>query len=256
MPTSSTSDSAPTVRASSVVEDRGTVRRDALRVGRWSVSGTVKVAGDVEAEEMDVRGLVTVGGKLSTGTLRARGTLEVARSLEGRGLVQLHGTLRTGSTAHATDLTVRGTVRTVGALTVDRGASVDGSLDAPEVAVGSLNLKGVARIPGPLRALEVTVASTGTSQFGTVLARTVRLHGKPPSLVDKVFFRERVVSVDRIEADSVDLEGVQVAFVRAPTIVLGRGCHVTEVEGRVVRQHPSSHVGPESRTPPPYGLRR
>jgi len=62
--------------------------------------------------------------------------------------------------------------------------------------------------------------------------------------------------VDRIEAESVKLEGVKVAFVRAPQVILGRGCHVTEVDGTIVRRHPSSHVGPESRSLPPYGLRR
>lgn len=238
------------------LDDRGTVRRDAVRAGRWSISGTAKVAGDVEVEEGRGRGQITVGGKVRAGVFLTHGTFDVTGLVEVRGLLRVRGTLRAAATVHAGDLTLAGIARSAGAVKVDRVASVVGTLDTPEVSAGAFRLKGVARIPGALRATEVSAELKETSRFGPVIAREVRIHGKPPNLVDKALFHDRVVSVERIEADSVDLEGVEVAFIRAPRIVLGRDCHVTEVEGTIVRRHPSSHVGPESRTPPPYGLRR
>jgi cytoskeletal protein CcmA (bactofilin family) len=250
------SKSVPPLEVPATLDDRGTVRRDAVRAGRWSISGTVKVAGDVEAREVIARGQVTVGGKARAGAFQTRGTVDVSGPVEVQGLFLVHGTLRAAATVHAVDLTVEGIARSAGTVKVDRVASVVGTLDAPEVAAGAFRLQGVARIPGTLRAVEVSAELKDTSRFGPVIAREVRIHGKPSNLVDKALFHDRNVSVDRIEADSVDLEGVKVAFIRSPRIILGRDCHVTEVEGTIVRRHPSSHVGPESRTPPPYGLRR
>jgi hypothetical protein len=104
--------------------------------------------------------------------------------------------------------------------------------------------------------LSVDATFREASELGPIEARSVRLRGTLPNLVDKVFFHERKVVVERIDAESVDLAGVEVALVRAPKIVLGRGCHVTTAEGTIVSQHPSSTVGPESKSPPPFGLRR
>ena len=56
---------------------------------------------------------------------------------------------------------------------------------------------------------------------------------------------------DVVEIVSCSLEGV-----RAGEIVLGRNAHVGTVEGKVVRAHPSSRVGPESWSRPPPGLSR
>jgi len=239
-----------------VLDDRGAVRRGSVRAARWSVSGRAKVAGDVDAGEIVNRGLLSVGGRLSAGSVRSRGSLDVEGPAEVRGLLALQGTLHAAATVHAAELTVHGSARCGGSVRVDRLATVDGTLEAPDLTTGALRLEGVAHLPGSVRAVEVNATLREASEFGQVLARVVRLHGKLPNLVDKVFFHERVVSVLRIEADSVDLEGVDVAFIRSPRVVLGRGCHVTEVEGTVVRQHSSSHVGPESRTPVPFGLRR
>lgn len=239
-----------------VLDDRGSVRRGSVRAGRWSVSGTAKVAGDVEVGEIVSRGQLSVGGKLSAGAFRCRGTLAVTGAVDVRGPFGLHGTMHAASTVHAVNFEVDGFARCAGSLRVDRVLSVDGTLEAPDLTAGALRLQGAARLPGPVRAVEVRADLRETSEFGPVVARVVRLHGRPPNLVDKVRFRDCAVTVQRIEADSVDLEGVAVAFVRSPQIVLGRGCHVTEVEGTVVRQHPSSYVGPESRTPAPFGLRR
>jgi cytoskeletal protein CcmA (bactofilin family) len=247
---------APPTEPSGVLDDRGTTRRDTVRATRWSVSGTAKVAGDVRVGDATSRGTLSVGGTLSAGSFRARGTLDVEGPMDVRGPCTVRGSLRAGATVHAVDLDLEGVARCGGAVTVDRVASVEGTLEAPQVNAGALRLKGSARIPGAVHATEVTAELKETSVVGPITARVVRLHAKLPNLVDKALFHERVVSVDRIEAETVELEGVKAAFVRSPHILLGRGCHVTEVEGTIVRQHPSSHVGPESRSPRPYGLRR
>ena len=238
------------------MNDRGVVRRDTVTTDRWTIAGTAKVAKDVTVDALGLRGTLSIGGRLSAATLRGRGTLEVEGPIEIRGALALAGTLRAAAPVHVTDLDVRGTMRCSRALAVDRLGSIEGRLEASDVTSGILHLKGSGQIPGRIQSGAVTATLRETSTFGTIVGQTVQMHGKLPSVVDKVFFREYPVTVDRIEAESVSLEGVEAAFVHAPQIALGRGCHVTEVEGTVVRRHPSSYVGPESRTPPPYGLRR
>jgi cytoskeletal protein CcmA (bactofilin family) len=241
---------------SGAIDERGTIRHDSVRVARWSVTGTAKVTGSVEVGTADVRGTLAVGGRLSADRLRSRGNLEVEGPVEVRGLFSSRGALRLAGSAHATDLDLDGTARFAGAVTVDRTCSVRGVLHAPALAVGVLRVVGAAHVPGEVRALSVDASFREASELGRIEARTVRLRGRLPNLVDKVFFHERTVVVERIEAESVDLAGVEVGLVRAQKVVLGRGCHVTAVEGTIVAQHSSSTVGPESKSPPPYGLRR
>jgi cytoskeletal protein CcmA (bactofilin family) len=257
--TSSAPPTPPPVPASvptATIRDRGTVARDAIRAARWTVDGTVKVAKDVEAQAIELRGIVTIGGRLAAGTIRGRGTLEVEGSIEVAERLKLGGRLRAMTTVRAGELDVAGDVLSTGPVRVERSAVVEGRLEAKEVTAATLQLTGAARIPGHTQATVLSATFKESSSFGTIGGKAITLRARPRNVVDKVRFRECDVTVDRIEAESVQLEEITVQFVRAPQIVLGRGCHVAGVEGTVVRQHPSSHVGPESRTPPPYGLRR
>jgi len=251
-----TSAPSPTPRPLGTVTDRGTVRHDSVRAARWSVAGTAKVTGSVEVGSARVRGTLAVGGRFSADEVDARGNLEVEGPLDVRGPFSSRGTLRLAAIAHAVDLDVEGVARFAGAVTVDRTSSVRGVLVAPSFTAGVLRIAGAAHIPGRVRALSVDATFHEASELGTIEARSVRLRGTVPGLVDKVFFHERKVVVERIDAESADLAGVDVGLVRAQKVFLGRGCHVTAVEGTVVSRHPSSTVGPESKSPPPYGLRR
>jgi len=241
---------------SGTIVDRGTVRHDSVRAARWSVTGTAKVTGPVDVGTADVRGTLAVGGRFSADQLRSRGNLEVEGPVEVRGSFSSRGTLRLAATVHAVDLDLAGVARIAGAVTVDRTATVRGILHAPALTVGVLRVEGAAHVPGAVRALSVDATFRETSELGRVEARSVRLRATRPNLVDKVFFHERTVVVERIDAETVDLAGVEVGLVRAQKIVLGRGCHVTAVEGTIVSRHPSSAVGPESKSPVPFGLRR
>lgn len=259
----SVSSAAPTAVAGTaplprdrLVRDRGSVRREEVRAGRWVAEGTVKVTRDVDAESAELQGLVSVGGRLTVGSVRARGTLEVEGAVELREHGRLQGDVRLAGPVHAAELELDGVGRLSGSLTVERTLTARGTLHAPSVTAGVVEVGGAVHIPGEVRALSATFHLTRSSDLGLVRARTVLVHARPPSLVDKVFFRDPTYRIDRIEADAVDLRGVDVGFVRGKSIVLGRDVHVTEAEGTIVRQHPSSLVGPESKSPPPYGLRR
>ena len=243
------------------IRDSGTVRRDSVRAASWTTTGMAKVQGDVDVEAGAASGLVSVAGKLTAVTFRARGTLEVVGAAEVRDQLSLEGTVHFGAGLHAGALESRGTLRCAGDLRVDRALSANGLVEAPSVHVGQFELTGSAEVPGDLEAtVSVRARFRGDSQIGTIRSKRVELHGPPtslvPTLLRKVFGGAATVHVDRVEADSVELSAVDVAFVHAREVVLGPGADVTAVEGTIVRQAPSSRVGPESRSPNPYGLTR
>jgi hypothetical protein len=238
------------------LHDSGTIRKESVDADRWVATGLIKVTGDANLGEGKLDGTVSLGGRLSATRVQYRGVFDVDAAVEASESLSGVGSLRVGSTVHTATADLKGTVRVSGALTVDRALTVHGSLVAPSATVGELSLEGDARIPGDLVALRVDAYLKENSSFARVRARSVTLRAKPPNLVEKVFFRRVSVSVARIEADEVELEAVEAKFVRAPKITLGREAHVTEYEGTIVKRHPSSRVGFESKSPPPYGLRR
>jgi cytoskeletal protein CcmA (bactofilin family) len=220
-----------------------------------------KVEGDVDVESGSATGVVTIGGKLSAGTFHSRGTLEVVGTAEIRDQLTLEGTVHFEAGLRAGALGLQGTLRCPADVRVDRVAHVTGTIEAPSAHVGLLDLTGGAEIPGDLESLlHVRAKFRGDSRIGAIRARSVVLAGPPsaliPTLFRKVFGGSAVVSIGRIEADTVELAAVDVEFVHAREITLGAGAHVRELEGTVVRRHPSSRVGPESRSPHPHGLSR
>jgi hypothetical protein len=252
---------APPPPLRGLVRDAGAVRRDSVRAARWIAAGTVKVTGDVTVTEAALRGLATIGGKFTADRCSVHGTLEVRGGVDVRTSATLEGTFRPLGPVHFGSAIARGVIRAVADLEVDRLFRVAGALEAPSLHTGALDLDGSATVPGEIVALAgVRAQFRADSQLGSISARSVSLQGPPPGLVPtilrKVFGGNATVSVERIEADHVELEAVTVEFVRSREVVLGPEAHVATVEGTIVRQHPSAHVGPESRTPPPPGLSR
>jgi hypothetical protein len=238
------------------IRDLGTVRRDSVDANRWTARGTVKVTGDVNVGAAELEGSVAIAGKVAAGAFRSRGTVEVEGPVDITGALETSGGLHAAGTVHAAEADLRGEVAVLGALSVDRVLRCRGSLAAPSLSVGGLSLQGEAQIPGDIVGNSVEARFTRNSVLWTVRARSVSLRARIPNLVEKVLGREMAVTIRRVEADAVVLEGVDVKFVRSPSITLGRDAHITEYEGTIVRQHPSARVGFESRSPRPYGLWR
>ena len=172
------------------------------------------------------------------------------------GAIVSSGNLRVRGIVHVGDGELRDRSRFDGAVRVDRALTVHGLFVAPSLKAGEFSLddRRRDRRRGGRRSGDGAVP--GTSHIGSIQAKSVILRVRAPNPVEMVLGRNLAVPIARIEAEMVDLEGVNVRFVRAREIVLGRGTHVTELEGHVVRRHASARVGPESRSPPPHGLTR
>jgi cytoskeletal protein CcmA (bactofilin family) len=238
------------------LHDQGVIRRESVRALSWWASGTAKVTGDVDVGDVRTFGTLSVGGQVLVNALESEGTLEVEGAVRVVGRLATHGDLRVTGMVHAGEASFDGTSRIGRDVSVDRSLVVRGQFAASAVRAREFRLEGAVDVPGAIEAVDVEVLLRGDSRLGTLRAGSVRIRRKPPNPIERVFGRSPPPRVERIEAEHVELEGVEVAFIRAPDIALGRDTQVTEVEGTIVRRHPSARIGPESRSPPPHGLSR
>ncbi len=238
------------------VRERGATLRTSVRAETWAARGLTKVVGSVEVGTGKLEGFVVVGEAISTRDLSVRGSLEVAGSITVSGELSLHGSIRAGGPLRAREAALTGTVR------ADSGAEVAGSLvargrfSAASVAARESRLAGVVQVPGEVRSADVDLELDEGSELGTVVGRTVRAAGPEGRTLDRLLGKSRHARIEWIEAESVTLEKVEVGAVRAREVVLGRDAHVGLLDATKVRAHASARVGPESRSPPPPGLRR
>jgi cytoskeletal protein CcmA (bactofilin family) len=218
--------------------------------------GAVKVTGEVDVGTGTILGALSVGGSLRADSFECRGPLDVEGTVTVTGPFSLEGPTHLVGAVHAGQATFSGTTRSARDISVDGILTVHGHFAAPSLHVGELRVDGALDIPGEIEAVNVDVRIRKPSRLGTIRARSVRLVRQGPNPVERVLGRAPPPAVVRIEAGRVELEGVEVAFVRSPEIVLGRDAQVTEFEGTITRRHPTARVGPESRSAPPHGLSR
>ncbi len=248
-PTPSAPPAAPA--RSGEIHDAGAVRRDSVRALRWTSTGASKILGDVEVDDANLAGLISIRGNVTGGSVAASGTLDIG------GFVRLTGTFRTSGTTkitqelRAADLDLAGATSVGGAIAATGRARWKGTLETTAgVTADRVEFEGRAAVDGAVVAKTVDGRLRDDSRIGSIAADTVRLV-RPTRL-----FGSGHLEVLTIEAREAELEGVHAQYVKAEKVILGPGCQVAQVDGTITRQHATSHVGPESKTPRPYGLMR
>ena len=239
------------VPRSGEVRDSGGARHDSIRAQRWVSEGAVKVLGDVEADVTEVRGLVSVQGRWTGGSAKVHGTLDAGGEVTLTGALELDGEAELARPLHAGSLNAAGAIRIHGSASLTGAVRSDGHLDvAGSLTATSVDFRGRLTVQEEIVTPRLVGQLRGESSARTIRAERVELRragrfGAPPHFW-----------VTLIEAKEAILEHVEVEVGRADRVDLGPGAQVARVEGTVVRQHPSAHVGPVSRTPAPYGLTR
>ncbi|MHB1435292.1 MAG: hypothetical protein ACYCPN_02450 [Thermoplasmata archaeon] len=253
---------------SKFLRDRGVVRYDTLTADAWRLQGAARILGDAEVGVAEVSDRVTIGGRLTADQVDADGLLEVHGPAGIAGRLRLKGTYRGDSEFHAGEAEIHGLAQFAGPVRVDRVLSVTGLLDAPRVDAGTVVVRGALRVRGDLSATLLDATLRGPSSVEHLTADTVRItrEAVPMQSVMPTPLRHLTrqllgrggagLSVLRIDGRSVELEGVHVGYLRADTITVGADCRIDRYDGRILRAHPSSRVGPSSVSPPPYGMTR
>ena len=233
------------------VQDNGSVRRDSVRAQNWTLRGAAKILGDVDVDSADLSGLVTIRGSLTGGSVTAHGTFDVGGPSRLERALSASGTVTLGKDIDAPDVEFAGAARIAGALRAPTRLRWKGTLEVDgDVTAGRVEFDGRAIVGGAVVASEIVGRLRDHSRVASIRADRVTI-GRASRLMGG-----GDLEVLTIEAKEVDLEAVTAQHVRAERIALGPGCQIAEVEGTIVRQHPSAHVGPASHSAPPHGLFR
>ncbi len=244
--------SAPPPPRGGEILDLSSEVRDRIRAVFWRVDASAKVIGDVDVVEGDVVGVASIGGKLTAVQFRSDGLLDVEGEVNVSDLLRVFGSFRTSGPVNAGDLIAEGSILAGAQVTLRRTGQWSGFLEGTKgLSADVVRFNGGLRLTGDLEAREVWGALGAPSRVAAIRAERVVVRQRRWRLGSR-----GMLSVDRIEGQSVELEGVECEYVRAPRVVVGRGCHLSRVDGRILRRHRSAYVGPESRTPPPHGLTR
>jgi cytoskeletal protein CcmA (bactofilin family) len=232
------------------VTDERVAVHSTLRAARWAVHGDSKVLGDVEILDGEVQGLASVKGNLTAARLVVDGTLEVDGETKLGDRLRLDGRGRFGASLAGPDLSLSGSVEVVGSVTASRTLAVSGKLGTGgSIQAGSLTFRGRIASGGNWSAASLDGRLAGHSTVEEVQATTVRLRRDG-------FRHPGRLTVRRIDARDAYLEGVEAEYLHAERVELGPDCHIAEVEGPIIRQHRSSHVGFEVRSEAPRWLTR
>ncbi|MCI4357619.1 MAG: polymer-forming cytoskeletal protein [Thermoplasmata archaeon] len=241
------------------IQDSGATLRDWVFAERWTVQGVAKVRGKVDADSVEVHGSLSVGGDLRAGSMRMNGPLEVDGIAHVDARAVLHGAARFAQALEAADLEIDGSLRARGPLRVSGDARWTGEVVLlAEARVGRFVGSGSLEAPGAITADRFSFEVLRPSTIGTLRASSVDIT-RPSALPFRIPFigtDRPTLTVLRIEASEVRLEGVSAELIQADRIVLGPDCHIARVIGEVLAVDRSSHVGPESRSPRPHGLSR
>lgn len=268
LPAAAPTAAPPTVPAPPLetIRDSGAVQHDAVRALRWTSRGAAKVLGNVDVGSMEGSGLVSVGGTWNAQSTSISGSVEVGGAAKVAGALQLSGSSRFGGPLEIGSLEARGALAAAGDLSSGGLVHAVGELElASGLSAERFVGEGAVTIHAGITAGSVDLILHHDSRAEFVRARVVRI-ARPPSLLSfPLPFGLRLAGITlptatfttlRIDATEADLEGVSAEYVRADRIRLGRDCHIARLDGTIVARHPTAHVGPESRSPAPYGLRR
>ncbi len=254
--------------ASKFLRDHGVVRYDTLTADAWRLQGAARILGDADVGVAELSDRVTIGGRLTAEQVEADGLLEVHGPAGITGRFRLKGTYRGDAEFHAGSAEFEGLARFAGPVRVDRLLAVTGRIDAPRVEAGTVVVRGALQIGTDLSATLLDATLRGPASIEHLTADTVRIAREAvpmqawmPTpvrhLTRQLLGRgEAGLSVLRIDGRSVELEGVHVGYLRADTITVGADCRIDRYDGRILRAHPSSRIGPSSISPPPYGMTR
>jgi cytoskeletal protein CcmA (bactofilin family) len=234
------------------------VVRPSLRVQSWSASGAVKVLGNVEVETARLSGDVSIGGTVDAGELRSSGQLDVSGAIRVRGRLELRGETHLRGSADAASVETSGIAILAGPLRARGLVHTTGTLEiGGPLSSAHLVGDGTIRVAGAIEATEVELRIHRVSHAASLRADRVRVTraGLPMPIAIPGFPRP-TLTVGRIDAQEVELQGVVCEYLHADRIHLGADCHVAYLDGVLVSRHPSARVGPESRSPAPYGLSR
>ena len=202
----------------STVNVIGLGKFDDIYAKELTVSGSVKVSGNVDVFNMDVSGAASIGGNITlSGGLDVSGSLVAGGSISCESL-DLAGSLK------AEEL-VSGKIDSSGWLTIKKGIkaeiiNVDGAIESDGVDCNSI---------------QIDISST-RGKITKLLCNTVNIRRQ------RRIFRSASIKIDEITCKTAELEGVIAKSIIGDDVTLGDGCEVDYVEASTLKMSENAIV--------------
>lgn len=196
------------------------------------ISGSGKVTGDVECDEMKISGSGELDGNIKTRTTKISGSSTIEGYLEAEEL-EISGSSDVQGHLAASSLSVSGSVKIAKSLSGE-DIEIKGSAKIAEnCAANQFTSRGSFEIGEFLNADTIEIVLYGESRVREISGEHIRVGKKdwafPLSNLFHSFFSQRLL-VDSIEGDNVDLECTKAKVVRGNNVHIGPDCEIDLVE--------------------------
>lgn len=219
------------------------------------ISGSGRVEGDVEADEIRISGAGKVEGNAKAKEISVSGSGRFMGSVEAE-IFHASGGFRVEGDVEAGELRCSGSGRISGGVRAQYVRASGALAVAKDVAADIFSSSGALTVQGLLSADRVEIKLGGRCRVGEIGGERIDVRqgagfNLQLSLVRGFRlgrFGTGELVAETIEGDEIHLEGTQAKLVRGKQVTVGPGCHIERVEyEESLEVDPSSRVGEEVR---------
>jgi cytoskeletal protein CcmA (bactofilin family) len=196
------------------------------------ISGTGKIAGDLECSHLKVNGALKVDGNVKAKKVTINGTAEFSGRLDSEE-IHIQGTSSSDDLKCKT-LKISGAAKVNGCLSVEE-LKLKGSIDVEKDCEAEVfEASGIFTIGRLLNAGTIDVKLYGTCRAKEIGGEkiSVRKGGSRFNRLIKSLFllADDTLKAEVIEGDDLDLENIKADVVRGNNVIIGEGCEIGLVE--------------------------
>jgi cytoskeletal protein CcmA (bactofilin family) len=193
------------------INGAGSIKGD-VACGVFRVNGAGTADGNVKADKLVINGTASFGGEVQAAEMTVNGDASITNGL-GVGHFKVKGRCYVGGGVAAHDIDARGE------LTVGGDCESD-----------VFRCEGAFTVGGLLNAGEVDIQLHAASKAREIGGERVTVRQGRGIASIFLFFADKRLSADTIEADDVTLEYVSAKVVRGARVEIGEGCDIELVE--------------------------
>ncbi|MGG4489432.1 polymer-forming cytoskeletal protein [Metabacillus idriensis] len=215
-----------------------------------SISGSGKIAGDIECESMKIGGSGKVEGSIFAETIKISGSSTLKGKIETK-LLNINGSTKLEERISAVELTVNGSAKMMkdvkaGELKVNGSAKISGKLHADRIDVSGMltaagdceaetfRSSGVIHVGGLLSADNIHICLDHYSKVKEIGGETITVSIEKSFNLFRRMFRflnsDPHLHTEVIEGDTVRLQHTKAKLVRGTDIYIGENCEIGTVE--------------------------
>ncbi|MCM3597338.1 polymer-forming cytoskeletal protein [Metabacillus idriensis] len=215
-----------------------------------SISGSGKIAGDIECESMKIGGSGKVEGSVFAETIKISGSSTLKGKIKTK-LLNINGSTKLEGEVTAEEFTVSGSAKMLkevkaGELKVNGSAKISGNLHAERIDVSGMltaardceaemfRSSGVIHVGGLLSADNIEICLDHYSKVKEIGGETITVSiAKSFNLFRRLFKflnSEPYLHTEVIEGDTIRLQHTKAKLVRGTDIYIGENCEIGTVE--------------------------